>query len=138
MPTLPRLKDQRKTRYRYRQIRYEQDDYRSLYGTTQWSNIRNRYRREHPICECCEYAGYIEAMSDVHHIIPFSTGYNRDEQYMLMIDEDNIVSVCRQCHNDIHNILYKNKNNIVTKQQLLDGMNDIIQDRHKKINDLMR
>ena len=42
---------------------------RHIYNSKKWKTLRNKYISDHPLCEICG----AEA-TQVHHIIPFSTG----------------------------------------------------------------
>lgn len=114
MPTLETIK----TKYRDNRIknraernrRYRLFTWEYLYGTKQWRHLSDKYRREHPICElCCKKSPpIIRAARDVHHIIPFSTGKTDEEMWNLLLDENNLVALCVDCHAEIHNKLRKN------------------------------
>ena len=59
-----------------------------------WKRIRSRYAAEHPFCEKCFAEGCMTLMDEVHHILPVSQGGTHDW--------DNLMSLCRSCHNKIH------------------------------------
>ena len=74
--------------------RYERaPDVHRKYGRA-WKRIRDRYAREHPYCERCFKEGRMTPMEEVHHILPVSRGGTHDSQ--------NLMSLCRSCHNKIH------------------------------------
>lgn len=68
-------------------------DVHKKYGRA-WKRIRDRYAAEHPLCERCLEKGRLTAMDEVHHLIPVSRGGTHDET--------NLMSLCRSCHNKIH------------------------------------
>lgn len=63
------------------------------YGS-QWRKIRSRYVHKHPLCEECLKHGKCVPVEEVHHIIPISEGGTNDES--------NLMSLCRSCHEKIH------------------------------------
>ena len=74
------------------------------YNTIQWKNLRSHYLRLNPLCECCRYHyDKVTPATEVHHKKPFLRGYTDEERLRLLLDEDNLMSVCRQCHLEIHN-----------------------------------
>ena len=72
------------------------------YNTKQWRNLRNRYINEHPFCEICAKRGRAVGAEHVHHKSFILNGKNDDEIYALLTNEDNIMSVCRECHQKLH------------------------------------
>ena len=56
-----------------------------------------------PLCECCLKKGIIRTAQDVHHVISFMSTSNPVERDRLAYDLDNLQSLCRECHNAIHN-----------------------------------
>jgi len=68
-------------------------DVNKKYGRA-WKRIRDRYAREHPLCEWCEKNGRLTSAEEVHHILPISLGGTHDKS--------NLMSLCKSCHNKIH------------------------------------
>ena len=74
--------------------KYERSpDVHKQYGRS-WKRIRDRYARKHPLCERCLAEGRYVAVEEVHHIVPISQGGTNSE--------DNLMSLCRSCHQKIH------------------------------------
>lgn len=70
------------------------------YSNTTWRKLRDTFMKEHPICERCLAKGKITPATDVHHIkSPFRNG---EVNYSLLLDDKNLMSLCRECHGDIH------------------------------------
>lgn len=63
------------------------------YGS-QWRKIRTRYVHKQPLCEECLKHGRFVPVEEVHHIVPISEGGTNDES--------NLMSLCRSCHEKIH------------------------------------
>lgn len=62
-----------------------------------WKRIRDSYVKEHPFCEECYANGKLTPVDEVHHIVPVSKGGTHDR--------NNLMSLCRSCHNKIHHEL---------------------------------
>ena len=75
---------------------------RKRYGSTRygriWRKARNEYKKYHPICECC----LVAEATEVHHIIPICEGGKHDK--------NNLMAVCRECHDEIHRKMREEKN----------------------------
>ena len=72
----------------------------SFYNTTEWRKLRETYISQHPICEECLNNGKVTAAEDIHHrISPFKNG---EGNKALFLDYNNLMSLCKQCHNMIH------------------------------------
>lgn len=90
------------------------------YNNTEWRKLRNSYIKIHPLCEECLDKGKITPAEDVHHIkSPFS---NNTINYNLLLDSDNLKSVCKECHAEIHN----KQQNKVTVQDVLRQLADLL------------
>lgn len=59
-----------------------------------WKRIRDRYVASHPLCEMCQREGRLVPVEEVHHKLPVSKGGTHSR--------DNLMSLCRSCHNKIH------------------------------------
>lgn len=77
------------------------------YNTMGWRRLRKYHLSQHPICEKCWAdkgiinPGTPEHPLHIHHIkSPFSSaGVNMD----LLLDDNNLMTVCGECHGLIHN-----------------------------------
>ena len=91
----------RMTKEEYQEMR------RKAYNTMGWRRLRKYHLSQHPICEkCWNDKGVInpgtpEHPLHIHHIkSPFSSsGVNMD----LLLDDENLMTVCGECHGLIHN-----------------------------------
>lgn len=68
-------------------------DVNKKYGRV-WKRIRDKYAKEHPLCEQCLKEGRVTLMDEVHHIVPISQGGTHDPS--------NLMSLCQSCHTKIH------------------------------------
>lgn len=99
MPTIPTLKKTKKPNNN------QPTDMKRLrqkaYQTKEWRDLRDTYIKMHPLCEECIKKNIVKPAQDVHHIkSPFSKG---NINYTLLLDMNNLESVCKVCHAEIHN-----------------------------------
>ena len=80
-----------------------------LYQNKQWRNLSQWMRMEHPICQRCN-----ERLTEaVHHInSPFEYGISYSEKIYRLLDPDNLICVCADCHNILHGNVKKDTDNI--------------------------
>lgn len=98
MPTIAKLPKRPKSAQR------ANTDMRNLrtkaYQNTEWRKMRDTYMHEHPICEECLKKGKITPATDIHHIrSPFRNG---EVNWTLLLDYNNLMSLCKECHGNIH------------------------------------
>lgn len=84
------------------------DKWNRYYGDKRWKELRNWYIREHPLCESCLFNGRSVPAEHVHHKHPFGDGITDEEKFKLLLDPENLQSLCQACHRKIHAEL-KNK-----------------------------
>lgn len=65
---------------------------RKRYGRS-WKRIRDRYIKEHPLCEECSKQDKLTPAEEVHHILPLSRGGTHAI--------NNLMSLCKSCHSKI-------------------------------------
>jgi len=99
MPTINKI--QRKKRPTDKKETDMRELRRKAYNNTAWRKMRDTYLHEHPICEECLKKGKITPAEDIHHKkSPFKGG---EINYGLLLDYDNLMAVCKKCHQAIHN-----------------------------------
>lgn len=101
---MPTLNLQKKTKKETNQ-RNENTDSREMrrkaYNNTEWRKLRDTYIKEHPLCEDCLNEGKVVPAEDIHHIrSPFQNG---ECNKALLLDYNNLMALCKQCHNKRHN-----------------------------------
>lgn len=74
-----------------------------FYNSLVWKKLRNAYISQHPLCERCMLNGISRPAEQVHHIKEFMSGQNDDERWQLLSDSNNLMSLCKECHREIHN-----------------------------------
>ena len=77
--------------------------YVSLINTRKWRKIRLRKLAYQPLCEVCLSQGRTTAAQEVHHIASIELAPTVADARSRAYDFDNLMSVCRKCHHDIHN-----------------------------------
>jgi hypothetical protein len=91
--------------------------------TNEHRKASERYRAEHPLCECCMMRfGVMSAnpSRDMHHIVKIVD--NRD----MKMDSNNWLALCRDCHQEIEGNTTIGYN---VKQWSLANYNEVINDR---------
>lgn len=92
---------QKPAKQKNRQINRE--DRRKIYDTSQWRKLRSAYLQQHPLCQLCQQEGKIVPAVDIHHIISFMSTNDHLKRLVLAYNPDNLMSLCKECHQKIHN-----------------------------------
>ena len=102
-------------------------DKAAIYNSREWRELRTLKLRTTPLCERCRElgikagvpGGYIRAASCVHHIIPIESARTPDEMRRLALHcgLDGLMSLCRQCHAEIHRQIGSNRRDTVQQHQ---------------------
>ena len=80
-----------------KQMNYH-EKYDNFYQTKEWKLLRNqKYYDANGLCELCKKKGIIREGIDVHHLVEISKDWSK------RLDYDNLVLLCKDCHNAIHN-----------------------------------
>lgn len=78
---------------------------RLVYNTSRWRNLVKAKKMMNPLCERClarQEGERVKAVEEIHHIIPISRAIDDLQILEYGFDIDNLMSVCCQCHEDIH------------------------------------
>ena len=130
--TIPRLKDinkaQRNKRHSQRQAYYMANDTHSgqvmkFYWSAAWRNTRDAHLRQHPIDELQILSHYVYDATDVHHIIKFADQPTDELKWMLLTDDDNLLSLTAHTHQCVH----------YNKKELTQEMIDLINRRKQHL-----
>lgn len=74
--------------------KYKRDkDTKRRYGRS-WKRIRDRYIKEHPLCEMCFAEGKAVEATEVHHKLHLAEGGTNEAA--------NLQALCKSCHNKVH------------------------------------
>ena len=72
--------------------------YQDFYNGKEWKELRSwKFAEANGLCEDCRENGKIVAGKEVHHLVEISKDWSK------RLDPDNLVLLCRECHNKIHN-----------------------------------
>lgn len=74
----------------------------SVYNTARWKRLRLVKLKNNPLCEICEKKGITKMADDVHHIQSFMSVDDPEARKALAFDYDNLMSLCDECHSEIH------------------------------------
>jgi 5-methylcytosine-specific restriction protein A len=77
---------------------------RKVYSSERWRTVRRLKFQQNPLCEKCEEKGLTVQAEDIHHVISFMSTNNPDIRYNLAYDFENLLSLCKQCHQKIHSM----------------------------------
>ena len=89
----------------------QQRDKAEIYNSKEWHELRARKLAANPLCEMCQEEGrkrgikygYVRSATLVHHIHPIEESNTMDEMRHWAFMWSNLQSLCRECHNRIHN-----------------------------------
>ena len=82
----------------------------NYYNNQAWRRLRKAKLMAQPLCEICGAVA-----QHVHHVKSFLSEDDELKQMELLLSWDNLMSVCHECHNKLHNddLRYKKgKNNV--------------------------
>lgn len=89
------------------------------YGSTQWKELRNKYYQQHCLCECCLRQGRVVQADEVHHIHKFSSGITEEAKWRLLLNENNLISLCAYHHDIAHKYMNNNHTDIADIDDIL-------------------
>ena len=73
------------------------------YNTRTWRGVREAVlKRDNYLCQRCLEKGIVKQAEEVHHITPLSTYIDDADLHELLTDTNNCISLCRECHKEIH------------------------------------
>lgn len=91
--------------------------YTKLINSWRWQKLRRAHLEAHPMCEQCLKRGRVVAATEVHHMTPVSSVSDELGMERLAYDPSNLMSLCCQCHKDIHDIMPRCGNRRQSKRQ---------------------
>lgn len=81
------------------------DKWGRYYQSRAWKKLREWQIANYPLCHDCALNGLSVPATEAHHKVPFGTGKTDEEKFALLLDPENIVSLCHECHMKRHNKL---------------------------------
>lgn len=76
--------------------------YKKLINSMRWRRLRSAKIRSCPLCERCMERGIYTSATEVHHVRPVEKGTDEPEMERLCFMWENLMSLCHECHRDIH------------------------------------
>jgi 5-methylcytosine-specific restriction protein A len=80
---------------------------RKIYNSERWRRLRAWKFACNPLCELCLQENKTVPAEDIHHIISFMSTDDPRQRLFLAYDYNNLMSLCKQCHQKIHNQILK-------------------------------
>lgn len=119
MPTIPTLKKSSK-----KSTHHNNTDMRKLrqeaYNNSSWRKLRQTYIKNNPLCEDCLKQGKVTPAQDIHHDkSPFKNG---EVNQHLLLDYNNLVALCKECHSLRHN----KEQGYITPQEILRQLEELM------------
>lgn len=101
-----KIRDLRNNR-RMKKNKYIKDSQSAkYYASKAWRNMREHILMHQPLCVVCLSEDRVTSATEVHHILPFLRGVTEEQRWKLLLDESNLIPVCRECHQLIHKGFY--------------------------------
>lgn len=88
---------------RNRQYEMKRKERMRVYNTQRWKEIRDWKRISNPLCEECLKEDRTTPTEEVHHIVSFMTTDDPIKRTHLAFDYENLMSLCKECHQKMHN-----------------------------------
>ncbi len=76
---------------------------RKIYNSRRWQHLRALKFMNDPLCELCAEKGLVTPAEDIHHIVSFMSADDPVRRRCLAYDYGNLMSLCKKCHQHIHN-----------------------------------
>ena len=78
-----------------------------IYTDKRWKKLRNWYITEHPLCENHLTQNILRPATCVHHKRFISSGLTKHDMEVIMLNPENLMSLCQNCHKQFHDIANK-------------------------------
>lgn len=76
---------------------------RKIYNSERWRRLRAWKFASDPLCEMCLKEDKVVPAEDIHHIVSFMSTDDPEQRIFLAYDYENLMSLCKQCHQKVHN-----------------------------------
>lgn len=90
-------------------------NYTKLINTTRWRKLRLKKLRANPLCEQCVGEDRITPATEVHHVTPVESVPTVEQMEALMYDYNNLMSLCHDCHKEVHAAMFSHSKENVRK-----------------------
>jgi 5-methylcytosine-specific restriction protein A len=99
MPTINKLPKAK----RHTENSENREKRKKFYNTQAWRKLRLAKLMANPLCEDCLKNDVVTFATDVHHEVSFMSTSDENVQKYLFFDFENLVSLCKTCHQKRHN-----------------------------------
>ena len=93
------------------------------YQSSEWHLLRNAYYVAHPLCECCLKEGLVVPCDEVHHLHKFDAGITEEAKWRLLLNPNNLCSLCTSCHKTFHKLMREKNVDSVTIDEVIEYKN---------------
>ena len=102
-----------------------------MYNSPEYKRTRRDFIRFHPLCDVCLVENKVKETEHTHHIVRFMDQPTEVLKYALLVDEDNIMPLCEDCHSKLHHSFKS-----FTPQQQMYIVNQIkrVKKKYEKMN----
>ena len=80
----------------------KREERQAVYATRRWRKLRLAKLMQSPLCEKCLQKGITNPAIDIHHIDSF-LNYEGLKRIEKAYDINNLMSICKECHQKEHN-----------------------------------
>lgn len=87
------------------------------YNTTKWRRLRKARLIEHPLCEVHLQFDEVVPATEIHHIVEISQAGSKLEAMDIAFNSNNLMSLCRECHQRYHAIIHSKHS--ISKEDLV-------------------
>ena len=77
-------------------------DKKDYYNSQNWKKLRSNILLKEPICQNCKLFLRDTPSQTVHHILKFYDQPDEKTKTDLLLDPDNLIALCSDCHQNIH------------------------------------
>ena len=86
----------------------QDNDYRRMLHSGEWQRLRALKLAQSPQCEICAANRRYRMATEVHHRAPVLSAPDAMSRHALFFDIGNLMSLCHECHVEIHRLAGKN------------------------------
>ena len=110
MPWIQKRKIGAERKYDKNAAKEHNNKWSRYYQDRRWKHLRDWYMSTHLICEDCMFEGKSVPAQECHHRVPFSYFTEEQDKIAALLDDTNIVALCKPCHMKRHKDLKRPDN----------------------------
>lgn len=97
-----RISVKQRKQYDKEDVKEHNDKWNRYYQNKAWKRLRQWFMRNHLICEDCMFEGRSVPAENCHHKVPFSWFVDDKDRMNALLDDENLVALCEECHHKRH------------------------------------